>query len=141
MLLNKAIETAAKAHDGQRDKAGKPYILHPIRVMLGVEGEYEQCAAVLHDVLEDTEITAEDLKKEGFPDEVIEALKLLTRTEEDDYFDYVNRLKPNKIARAVKLSDLKDNMDMSRIANPTEKDFARLEKYKKAKKILLEYRD
>ena len=137
-MLESAIATAAKAHEGQTDKAGKPYILHSLRVMLNVKGCIpEQCAAVLHDVIEDTDITAEALLELGFSKEVVDAVVLLTRSKDEDYMEYVKRLKANPIARAVKLADLSDNMDMSRIANPTEKDLARLEKYKKAKSILL----
>lgn len=136
MLINKAIEIAAKAHNNQTDKAGEPYILHPLRVMLSVKGETEQCAAVLHDVLEDTDITEEYLISEGFGLEIIDALRLLTRKKEDDYMEYISRLKSNRTARAVKLADLTDNMDISRIKNPTEVDFQRLEKYRKAKKLL-----
>ena len=137
-MLESAIATAAKAHAGQTDKAGKPYILHPLRVMLNVKGCIpEQCAAVLHDVIEDTDITAEALLELGFSKEVVDAVVLLTRSKDEDYMEYVKRLKANPIARAVKLADLADNMDMSRIPNPTEKDLARLEKYKKAKSLLL----
>lgn len=139
MLINKAIETAAKAHDGQFDKAGQPYIYHPLRVMLYAEGDEKvKFTAVLHDVMEDSPITENDLKKEGFDDEIIMALKLLTRSEGQDYFEYVKNLKGNPIAKAVKLADLKDNMDMSRIKEPKERDFLRLEKYKKAKALLEE---
>lgn len=139
MLINKAIETAAKAHDGQVDKAGQPYIYHPLRVMLYAQGdERVKCAAVLHDVMEDSDITETDLIKIGFGEDIITALKLLTREEGQDYFDYVRALKKNSIAKAVKLADLKDNMDMSRIKEPTERDFLRLEKYKKAKVLLEE---
>ncbi|MDD5946003.1 MAG: HD domain-containing protein [Clostridia bacterium] len=137
MLINKAISIAALAHDGQTDKAGKPYIFHPLRVMLNAEGdENVKCAAVLHDVLEDTAITVADLEAAGFGENIITALKLLTRTPDDDYMEYVKRLKNNSIAKAVKLADLADNMDMSRIPSPTERDFARLEKYKCALEIL-----
>lgn len=139
MLINKAIETAAKAHDGQVDKAGQPYIYHPLRVMLYAQGdERVKCAAVLHDVMEDSDMTETDLIKIGFTEDIITALKLLTREERQDYFDYVRALKKNSIAKAVKLADLKDNMDMSRIKEPTERDFLRLEKYKKAKALLEE---
>lgn len=139
MLINKAIETAAKAHDGQFDKAGQPYIYHPLRVMFYAEGDEKvKCAAVLHDVMEDSPVTEYDLKKLGFDDEIITALKLLTRSEGQDYFEYVKNLKGNPIAKAVKLADLKDNMDMSRIKEPKERDFLRLEKYKKAKALLEE---
>lgn len=138
-MLNKAIIIASEAHNGQLDKSGKPYILHPLRVMLNVEGGIkEQCAAVLHDVLEDTYITLEYITEQGFDDDIITALKLLTRDHNEDYMDYILKLKHNTIARTVKLADLKDNMDMSRIPNPTERDFIRLEKYKKAKALLLE---
>ena len=139
MLINKAIETAAKAHDGQVDKAGQPYIYHPLRVMLYAQGdERVKCTAVLHDVMEDSDMTETDLIKIGFGEDIITALKLLTRRERQDYFDYVRALKKNSIAKAVKLADLKDNMDMSRIREPTERDFLRLEKYKKAKALLEE---
>jgi len=138
-MLNKAIIIPSEAHNGQLDKSGKPYILHPLRVMLNVEGGIkEQCAAVLHDVLEDTYITLEYITEQGFDDDIITALKLLTRDHNEDYMDYILKLKHNTIARTVKLADLKDNMDMSRIPNPTERDFIRLEKYKKAKALLLE---
>ena len=136
MLINKAIEIAAKAHNNQTDKAGEPYILHPLRVMLSVKGETEQCAAVLHDVLEDTDITEEYLISEGFSLEIIDALRLLTRKKEDDYMEYISRLKSNRTARAVKLADLTDNMDISRIKNPTEVDYQRFVKFRKAKKLL-----
>lgn len=138
-MLNKAIIIASEAHNGQFDKAGKPYILHPLRVMFYVEGDIkEQCTAVLHDVAEDTSVTIEYLKNQGFDDDIITALKLLTRTDDEDYMEYILKLKSNAIAKAVKLADLKDNMDMTRITNPSEKDFERLEKYKKAKALLLE---
>ena len=137
MLISKAIALAASAHDEQLDKGGEPYIFHPIRVMINAEGdENVKCTAVLHDILEDTRLTEDDLRSEGFDEEIITALKLLTRNNGDNYMEYIKRLKPNKIARAVKLADLADNMDMTRIKNPTEQDFKRLEKYKKAKEIL-----
>lgn len=137
-MLNKAIIIAANAHNGQLDKAGKPYILHPLRVMFNVEGGLnEQCTAVLHDVIEDTPITLDYLKEKGFCDDILIALKLLTRTHDEDYMEYISWLKANPIAKAVKLADLKDNMDMTRIPNPTEKDLLRFEKYKKAKTLLL----
>ena len=139
MLINKAIETAAKAHDGQADKAGQPYIYHPLRVMLYAEGaENVKCAAALHDVMEDSDITEKDLREMGFSEDIITALRLLTRREGQDYFEYVKNLKSNPIAKAVKLADLKDNMDMSRIKEPTERDLMRLEKYKKARALLEE---
>lgn len=106
-MLESAIATAAKAHEGQTDKAGKPYILHPLRVMLNVKGGIpEQCAAVLHDVIEDTDITSDTLLKLGLFKGSGDAVVLLTRSKDEDYMEYVKRLKANPIARAVKLADL-----------------------------------
>ena len=139
MLINKAIEIATRAHSGQYDTGGNPYIFHPLRVMLNVKGgENEQCAAVLHDVMEDTDVTEADLIRNGFDKDIITALNLLTKASDMDYMDYIRNLKVNPIARAVKAADLEDNMDMSRIENPTEKDYIRLKKYIKAKKLLEE---
>ena len=132
-MLEKAKEIAEKAHAGQRDKGGNPYILHPIRVMERCETELEKITAVLHDVLEDSEYTLEDLRKEGFADEILEALICLTHLEGEGYMEYIARICGNPLAARVKYADLQDNMDLSHIPNPTEKDHARLEKYKKAK--------
>lgn len=132
-MLEKARKIAEKAHAGQRDKGGNPYILHPIRVMERCETELEKITAVLHDVLEDSEYTLEDLRKEGFADEILEALICLTHLEGEGYMEYIERVCKNPLATRVKYADLQDNMDLSRILHPTEKDYARLEKYKKAK--------
>lgn len=132
-MLKKAIYLAEKAHQGQVDKGGQPYILHPKRVMERCKTEKEKIVAMLHDVIEDTEITAEDLRNEGFSAEVLEAVVCLTKKYGEDYMDYIERVCENKLAAKVKLADLTDNMDISRIPNPTEKDFIRLEKYKRAK--------
>ena len=133
VMLEKAILLAETAHRGQVDKGGEPYILHPKRVMEHCEATEEKIVAILHDVIEDTEITAEDLKNEGFSAEVIEAVVCLTKKDGEDYMDYVDRVCKNRLAARVKLADLNDNMNLSRILHPTEKDFARVEKYKKAK--------
>lgn len=135
-MLEKAIILATKAHQGQKDKAGQCYILHSLRVMLRCEKEEQKIVAVLHDVLEDTEVTKEDLIKEGFCKEIVEAVVCLTKKEKEYYFDYIDRVKQNAIARVVKLADLEDNMNLKRIKNVTEKDRQRVEKYKKAKQIL-----
>lgn len=132
MLLNKAIEIAAKAHAGQVDKGGHPYILHPLRVMLNCQGEAAQICGILHDVIEDTEITPEFLLNEGFGPEIIEALDCLTKRDGESYDAFIGRVLANKIACHVKLADLSDNMNLARIANPSEKDRARIEKYKAA---------
>lgn len=130
--LERAIALAAKAHEGQTDKAGVAYILHPLRVMLLLETEAERIVGVLHDVVEDTPITFEDLRAAGFTDEILAALDSVTRRDDEDYDAFVQRAGENPIGRQVKLADLKDNSDLSRITAPTEKDYARLEKYRRA---------
>lgn len=136
-LLEKAIIIATKAHSGQVDKAEESYVLHPLRVMLKLKTEDEKIVGVLHDVIEDTDVTYDDLRKEGFSEIIIEALKRVTKIDSEDYMDFVKRAKENPISSKVKLADLEDNMDINRIANPTEKDFKRIEKYKRAKAFLL----
>ncbi|HOQ36958.1 MAG TPA: GTP pyrophosphokinase [Acetivibrio sp.] len=131
-MLDKAIRIAATAHEGQTDKAGQPYILHPLRVMFMLRKETEKICAVLHDVFEDTDITIEYLRKEGFSEEVLIALNALTRRENESYDDFIGRVIENKTACKVKLADLSDNMDLSRISNPTREDYNRIEKYRKA---------
>jgi guanosine-3',5'-bis(diphosphate) 3'-pyrophosphohydrolase len=135
--LERAIEIAASAHAGQLDKAGQPYILHPLRVMLRVETLEQKMAAVLHDVVEDTRITLEQLVAEGFPPVVIEAIAALTKLPGEDRIAAARRAAANPIARVVKLADNTENMDLSRIAEPTEKDFARLKEYETVRAILL----
>lgn len=131
-MLSKAIEIAARAHRGQLDQGGNPYILHPLRVMLHCESEKDRICAVLHDVLEDTEITPETLRAEGFDEAVLETLDCLTRREDESYDVFIGRVLQNEAACRVKQADLQDNMDLTRIENPTEKDGARVEKYRRA---------
>ena len=133
----KAMIIAYNAHHGQVDKSGVPYIFHPIHVAEQMETEEECIVALLHDTVEDTNITFEVLEKE-FSTTVIEALKLLTHDESIDYFDYVRKLKNNPIAKKVKLADLYHNSDITRMENTTEKDWKRKEKYHKATLILHE---
>lgn len=128
--LNKAITIAAKAHDGQVDKGGNPYILHPLRVMMNCESEAAKICAVLHDVVEDTNISLADLKSQGFGDEIIAALDCLTKRKGESYDDFISRVLPNELACRVKFADLIDNMDLTRIPNPSEEDEARVQKYK-----------
>jgi hypothetical protein len=131
--LERAIAIAAKAHEGKVDKAGAPYILHPLRVMLKMATTEERIVAVLHDVVEDCdEIQLEYFRNEGFSDAVIGAINAVTKRFGESYDDFVQRAALNPIGRSVKLADLKDNSDLSRIANPTEKDFRRLAKYQRA---------
>ena len=134
-MLNRAIEIAAKAHAGQVDKGGHPYIMHPLRMMLNFCDENDETAmicAVLHDVVEDTEVTFEDLRAEGFSDEVITALDCLTKREGECYDDFIGRILTNIIACKVKYGDLADNSNLARIPNPTAKDRERIVKYNKA---------
>jgi (p)ppGpp synthase/HD superfamily hydrolase len=130
--LERAIEIAAKAHAGQVDKAGQPYVLHPLRMMLAVTTPEARMAAVLHDVVEDTAVTLDELRAEGFPASVLEAVEALTKREGEDYEAFIRRVAPNPIAREVKLADLRDNSDLSRIAEPTERDRERIRKYQRA---------
>ncbi len=138
--LERAIALAATLHAGQVDKAGAPYILHPLRVMLRMTTEEDCIAAVLHDVIEDCGVTPEVLLAEGFAPAVVEAVGYLTKLKidgvEESYDAFIRRVAMNPIARRVKLGDLDDNMDLSRIAQPTSKDVARSEKYRKAKLVL-----
>lgn len=131
-MIEKAIAVALDAHTGQTDKAGKPYILHPLRVMQQLETETEQIVGVLHDVVEDSEYTFEDLENCGFPNEAIAAIKLVTKQPGVDYQAYLANIKSNSIARNVKLADLQDNMNLQRLQTITEKDLQRQAKYKKA---------
>jgi len=134
--IEKAIEIAASAHAGQVDKAGAPYIFHPLRLMLAVDTPGERMAAVLHDVVEDTALGFADLAAAGFPAEVLEALEALTKRDGEKRMDAARRAAANPIALVVKLADVTDNMDLGRISNPTEKDFARLKEYEKVKSLL-----
>jgi GTP diphosphokinase / guanosine-3',5'-bis(diphosphate) 3'-diphosphatase len=135
--LERAIEIAARAHAGQVDKAGQPYVLHPLRVMLRVEGTSERIAAVLHDVVEDTSVTLDDLAAEGFNSEILDAVRALTKLPGETRMEAAQRASVNKIALAVKLADNAENMDLGRIANPTAKDHARIEEYKAVRAVLL----
>ncbi len=134
--LERAIEIAARNHCGQVDKAGQPYILHPLRLMLSVTTGNERIAAVLHDVVEDTPVTFDDLAAEGFSAEILAAVRALTKHTGESRIDAARRAAANPIARVVKLADVTDNMDLSRIAQPTDKDVARLEEYKQVRAIL-----
>ena len=130
--LERAIEIAASAHAGQVDKAGNPYILHPLRVMLSLASIEERIAGVLHDVVEDTRITLDDLRSEGFSEAVLAALESVTKRDGEDYATFVLRAAADPIGRRVKLADLADNCDLSRIASPTQKDHDRIAKYRAA---------
>ena len=128
----KAYEIAKRAHLGQVDKAGEDYIKHPEKVASFVKTDEEKAVAYLHDIIEDTELTLEDLGEYGFSKEVIEAVDIITKKRGEDYQSYLNSVKKNKLARVVKLADLCHNSDLTRLAKVTEKDIKRKEKYQKA---------
>jgi len=130
--LQRALEIAVDAHKKQKQKDGSPYAFHPLRLALSLPDDEQKIVALLHDVVEDTNLTFEDLVAEGFSDTVLAALRLLTHDDGSPYDEYVERLASNPLARAVKLADLTDNMDIKRIPQPTERDFARIEKYHRA---------
>lgn len=139
VLYQRAVEIATLAHQGQVDKGGNPYISHPLAVAAGVEGTVLKIVAVLHDVLEDSSYTADDLLAEGFPREVVEAVSILTHNKSDpvSYEEYICQVKQNPIACAVKIADITHNLDLSRIPNPTARDYERCEKYRRALGYLL----
>ena len=132
----KAMNIAYNAHRGQNDKSGVPYVFHPFHLAEQMETEDECIVALLHDVVEDTNVTVEHLATE-FSDNIILAIKLLTHDDSIPYMDYIRKLKSNTLARKVKLADLEHNSDTTRLENPTEKDIKRWEKYREAKEILL----
>ena len=136
--LERAIEIATQAHEGQVDKAGNAYIGHPLRVMAMGKNEQEKIAGVLHDIVEDTPWTFEMLEAEGFAPEIIAALKCVTKiSENEDYDNFIERVKKNPLAVAVKINDLTDNMDIRRLPYLSDKDVKRLKKYLKAYKKLV----
>jgi len=135
--LQRAIEIATEAHKGQHDKSGKDYIGHPLRVMEMGKTEEEKIVGVLHDVVEDSEWTFEMLEAEGFSEEVMAALRCVTKiSEKESYDDFIERIKKNPLAVAVKINDLTDNMDIRRLPYLSDKDVKRLKKYLKAYKRL-----
>lgn len=135
-LTKKAMKISFEAHKNQVDKNGMPYIYHPVHLAEQMTDENTICVALLHDVVEDTDITFEDLSKEGFPDEIIAALKLMTHEKSVPYMDYVKQIATNPIASAVKLADLRHNSDLTRLDVVDEKALARAEKYKQAIALL-----
>ena len=135
--LERAIQIAAEAHAGQTDKGGVPYILHPLRIMLRMGRYEERIVAVLHDVVEDSNYTFGALEAEGFSASVIDAIRALTKTPGETRIEAAYRAVANPIARAVKLADNAENMDLSRIPNPSDKDLARLKEHEQVRSILL----
>ncbi len=137
-LLEKAIEIAVDGHKGQKDKFGNPYILHPLRVMFRLNSTEEKIVGVLHDVVEDTKYSIDDLRVFGFYDEILSALDCVTKRDSENYGDSIERVKTNRVAINVKIADLEDNMDIRRIKELTENDMERLNKYLNYYRILKE---
>ena len=137
-MTKKAIRFAFQAHEGQLDRSGLPYILHPLHLAEQMTSEDACVTALLHDILEDTDATVEELRKEGFSETQIEAVELLSRSEDEDYFDYVRRIRSNALAKEVKLADLAHNRDRTRLEHISEKDEKRFQKYAEAVRILTE---
>lgn len=137
-MTEKALKLCFEAHKDQIDKSGMPYVFHPFHLAEQMKTEDETIVALLHDVVEDTDTTIEDLISMSFNENVIEAISLLTHDANVDYFDYVRAIKENEIARAVKLADLRHNSDISRLRIVDEWALKRNEKYLKAIKILTE---
>jgi (p)ppGpp synthase/HD superfamily hydrolase len=131
--LEDAIALAVEKHRGQTDKGGRPYILHPLRVMFRLEGDIERMVAVLHDVVEDSDVSFADLRRMGYSEEVIAALDGVTRRSEETYEEFVERSLQNPISRRVKQADLEDNMDARRLPDaPTPPDLERIGRYRRA---------
>ncbi len=137
-LLSKAIILAFKAHEGQVDKSGMPYVNHVMRVMTAGRTEDEKIVGVLHDVVEDTHWTFDELLAEGFPSHIVDALRCVTKLSDDEPYDeFIERVKTNPLAVAVKINDLTDNMDVRRYKELTEWDIKRLRKYLSAYQVLI----
>ncbi len=134
--LETAIRLATEAHAGQIDKAGQPYILHPLKLMLKFQSEEEMIAAVLHDVVEDSSLTLEYLIDTGFSTTIVEAVACLTKKKGESYEDFIMRLSSNELARKIKIEDIKDDLDLTRLTKITDKDLARVEKYHRALQLL-----
>lgn len=137
-MLEKAIEIAVEAHRGQIDKAGKIYILHPMRVMLRGKNETEMIVGILHDTVEDTPATLDMLHIEGFSEDVLAAIACITKEKGEDYGHFIDRVLTNPLATQVKLYDIEDNLNRDRIPFPTPKDNARFAKYEKYHSVILD---
>lgn len=131
-VIATSVEVALQAHDGQVDKAGKPYIHHPLRLMAKMDDEISKAVAVLHDVIEDSDFTANDLIARGIPFDVVTRVEALSRRDGESYMQFIDRIAPDEITRKVKIADLKDNMDLSRLPEVTDVDTKRNARYQKA---------
>lgn len=136
-LTRKALKISFEAHKDQTDRSGMPYVYHPYEVASHMDDEYSTCVALLHDVIEDTDITSDSLRNEGFPEEVVQALLCMTRDKSVPYMDYIRKIMTNTIAIKVKVADLTHNSDLSRLNNLTYEDYDRVDKYSKARAMFL----
>jgi len=136
--LERALVIAAEAHQGATDKGGAPYILHPLRLMHQMSTTEERIVALLHDVVEESPWTFDALRAEGFPEEVVAAVDGLTRREGETYDDFIARGVTNPLARRVKRADIEDNMDVCRLGEIGEKDLERLQRYQRARRVILD---
>ncbi len=135
-MTKKALKLCFEAHKDQVDKSGLPYVFHPFHLAEQMSDEETTIVALLHDIVEDTKYTLDDLRKMGFDDDIITAISLMTHDENVPYMEYVAKIKGNSIARAVKLADLRHNSDLSRLDTITEWDIQRAKKYRTAIELL-----
>lgn len=131
-IIEKSLEIALKAYSGQKDKAGKTYILHPLRIMAKMETEEEMVVALLHDVIEDSDYTSDDLLSEGIPSAIVEAVQLLSKVDGESYDQFVDRVSENPLATKIKVADIEDNINILRLESVDQKDLERVAKYHKA---------
>ncbi len=130
--IEDAVSLAVEAHRGQKDKAKAPYILHPLRVMIRMENDTDRIVAVLHDVLEDSDVTVRGLQKAGYSTDIVEAITYLTGSKEEEYDQFIERVKRNTLAIKINIADLEDNLNFERIKEPNEDDLRRYERYRRA---------
>jgi (p)ppGpp synthase/HD superfamily hydrolase len=135
-IIEKSLAIALQAYSGKQDKAGKAYILHPLRVMAKMDTEYEMAVALLHDVIEDSDYTAEYLLEEGIPLDVVNAVQLLSKSGDESYHQFINRVTANPLAVKVKIADIEDNINILRLKVINAKDLERMAKYHAAWKTL-----
>lgn len=136
-ILDAAVALACRVHAGQVDKSGKPYILHPLRLMLKFEDVDEQVVSVLHDVVEDGDVTLDELRELGVSSAAVAAIDCLSKREGELYEDFIARIKPNDLARRVKIADIRDNLDLTRLPRVSDKDLQRVAKYHRALRELM----
>lgn len=135
-LISRALAVAVKAHIDQTDRAGMEYILHPLRIMNKMNTLNEKAVAILHDVIEDSDMTKESLIEDGIPVHIVEAVSVLSKHEGENYSDYILRVSENDLARRVKMVDLEDNLDVLRLKTLSEKDLFRVFSYHRSYKVL-----